>query len=186
MLSERLREETYEAHVVVEKLLVPRIKNLDSANSYSRLLRMFYGYFKPVEEKIEQYLSPRVVSDIEARRKAETILEDIRVVGETDHTVLCHDLPVIENAACALGAMYVLEGSTLGGKFISKMIAEKLELGDNEGLRFFTGYGSESALKWNSFKEVLNNYTDNGDVENEVIEAANQTFSKFKNWIELN
>lgn len=185
MLSERLREETKESHVIVEKLIIPRIKRLESHHSYARLLHLFYGYFKPVEEKIEQYVTTSVVSDIEERRKADTILEDIEFVGETGSASVCDDLPVIQNATEALGAMYVLEGSTLGGQFLSKMIAEKLSL-STEGLRFFTGYGSASAEKWDLFKNVLNSYTNDAIVESEVIDAANETFIKFKNWIELN
>lgn len=107
-------------------------------------------------------------------------------MGAVEQTPVCKDLPRIENVACALGAMYVLEGSTLGGRFISKMIAEKLDLPDTEGIRFFTGYGSHTSEKWDLFKDLLNNYTASNMVENEVIEAANQTFTKFKNWIELN
>src|SRR4051812_39399432 len=104
-LSERLREETHEAHVKVEKLIIPRIKSLNGHSSYSRLLAIFYGYFKPVEEKIEQHIDKFVVPDIEERRKAAAILEDISFIGGESTTTVCQNLPVIESVPEALGAM---------------------------------------------------------------------------------
>ena len=152
MLSVKLKEETKHAHLQTEKLIIPSIKSLDLNNSYLQLLYIFYGYFKPVEEKIEQYLSPNVVSDIAERRKAGTILKDMEFVGAKSKPSLCDQLPAIENAAEALGAMYVLEGSTLGGKHICKMIEQKLPLTEKKGLGFFTGYGTKPIICGRSLK----------------------------------
>ncbi len=186
MLSDRLRDETFQSHVVVEKLIIPRIKSIQSNQEYSELLRIFYGYFKPVEEKIEQQINQKIVADIDERRKSQTILDDLQSLGFGHETVVCNDLPVINKPAHALGAMYVLEGSTLGGVHISKMIAARLKLRPTASLRFFNGYGSASINKWDFFREVLNNFTAKSEIENEVIASANQTFTKFKSWIELN
>lgn len=186
MLSERLKEKTQKAHTDVEKLIIPRLKKLDSNNSYAHLLNVFYGYFNPVERQIERYIDETILFDISERRKSETLLSDIQSVGATAFMNACNDLPRIESAADALGAMYVLEGSTLGGQFISKMIAEKLGLAPSDYIQFFSGYGDETNNKWTDFKVLLNNYPESIADQNEVIEAANETFTKFKNWIELN
>lgn len=186
MLSERLREETFETHVVVEKLIIRRIKNINSANEYCQLLRIFYGYFKPVEEMIEKYITDEMVADIDERRKSKTILDDLEWIGLANQMVVCNDIPPISDPANALGAMYVLEGSTLGGVHISKMIAARLKFKNSRGLSFFNGYGDTSMDRWSFFKEVLNNYTNEHEIGNKVVASANETFTKFRNWIEIN
>lgn len=187
MLSERLKEETHTAHVAVEKLIIPRIKKLDSGKSYSRLLHLFYGYFKPLEQKIEVFVGDTVLPDIKERRKADSILYDVAFVAEQpQEDLVCKDLPTISNAAEALGAMYVMEGSTLGGVHLTKMIAEKMHFEDGQGVGFFSGYGSETFAKWNVFKKHLNEFGGNRQTEDKVVEAANETFEKFRSWIEKN
>lgn len=186
MLSERLKEETHKAHIDVEKLIVPRIKQLDSNQSYSMLLRLFYGYFKPVEERIDAFVSEEIVNDIDERRKSEVILRDLKSIDKSEmKVVVCKDVPAIFDTAAALGAMYVLEGSTLGGIHLTKMISEKMNMRTKKGLEFFSGYGEETLIKWNLFKEQLNTYTDE-EVQDKIIGSANETFSKFKKWIEAN
>jgi heme oxygenase len=186
MLSERLKEETKVAHVKVEALIIPKIKALDTYQSYKNLLYIFYGFFKPVEEQITVYLQEDVLPDINERRNAMLIQQDLAFIGEQKPDVVCIELPLIKDAATALGAMYVLEGSTLGGIHLSKMIADKMSFTSPKGVAFFSGYRNKTATKWDFFKEQLNNYTESTEVENEVIRSANETFLKFKNWIEKN
>ena len=186
MLSKRLKEETHSGHIAVEKLIIPQIKKINSAHSYCRLLSVFYGYFNPLEKKIEQYFDRDVFGDIYERRKSQTIIEDMVFLGETEPGYLCDDVPEIKGVPESLGAMYVLEGSTLGGQFISKMIAETLAFKTVTGTRFFSGYGTDTPAKWEVFKARLDGYTNDIEVENKIIHTANQTFSKFKSWIERN
>lgn len=186
MLSERLKEETHSAHISVEKLVIPRIKNLNSNQSYLKLLKLFYGYFKPVEERIDAFISDDVVPDISERRKSKVLLRDLQLFnGNESETVVCKDVPEISDVAEALGAMYVLEGSTLGGVHLSKMISEKMNIQSEKGLEFFSGYGSETLVKWNLFKEHLNKCTDE-EIQDKIVGSANETFDKFKRWIEAN
>lgn len=186
MLSDRLRNETREAHVSVEALIIPKIKKLDSANAYADLLRIFYGFFKPVEEKIAAIITNQELPDVDKRRKAETIIEDIDFIGEQKPDTECNDLPAITSRTMALGAMYVLEGSTLGGQHLTKMISGKMNFTGTEGVTFFSGYGSNTMSMWSNFRIYMDKFTGSATAENEVIESANETFMKFKNWIERN
>ncbi|HEX8460327.1 MAG TPA: biliverdin-producing heme oxygenase [Segetibacter sp.] len=186
MLSDRLKEETKSAHLEVEALIMPRVKGLNSPAAYADLLNIFYGYFSPVEKKIESYIEPDIIADAAERRKAAAILQDITFLGEQKQENECIKLPAIYNTATALGAMYVLEGSTLGGVHLSKIISGKMNFTANEGVEFFNGYGSGTLGKWNSFKDRLNNYAVNAELEDEVIKSANETFIKFKSWIQEN
>jgi heme oxygenase len=69
--------------------------------------------------------------------------------------------PVPSNKAQALGMMYVLEGSTLGGRFILQRLSE---LGsDVSQLSFLDPYGAETGPRWRSFLRVLERETSGDD-----------------------
>jgi heme oxygenase len=62
-------------------------------------------------------------------------------------------LPIrIEDQAELVGALYVIEGATLGGQVISRQIqASRLGVTADHGGRFFHGYGEEATSRWNEF-----------------------------------
>ncbi len=183
MLAEKLKEQTLAYHQQLEKKLVSKIKAIQTEADYVKLLMLFYGYFGGLEDVINNFIGPDKLQDYNARRKTQAIANDLAMLGAKPPAKATGAyLPVIANTAQAFGALYVIEGSTLGGNMISKMIAGKL--GITHGLSFFTGYGANSMQMWGGFKDVINKLPDS---DNElIIEAANQTFLKFKEWIELN
>ncbi len=61
--------------------------------------------------------------------------------------------PMSHAHGAAFGALYVLEGSTIGGLIIKKMISEKL--GSEEGMSFFEGYGKKTAERWKVFTQYI-------------------------------
>lgn len=126
-------------------------------------------------------MSPAHLPDVAARRSAALILDDLEAIGEDlQNMERCTSLPQIDNLSQAFGALYVLEGSSLGGRIISRMMKNKEGLPlHTGGLRFFEGYGKETGEKWKAFLEALN-----GQPEGEaIVAAANQTFQSFQNWM---
>lgn len=186
MLLQRLRSDTKEAHQALEKLIIPRIKNIQNNNDYIELLELFYGYFKPIENLLDKHLGNNEIPEYSNRRKSESLIKDILAAGGAPSLKTCNVLPAITNAKEAIGAMYVLEGSTLGGKIISKMIMQCLSLSSDEAISFFTGYREDSDRMWSSFTAALNACTNNPEEQHRIAQAANDTFIKFKNWVELN
>src|SRR5689334_3448345 len=118
MFSDELKSCTIHAHAGLEKLLVTKIKKVKSVDDYIGLLQLMYGYYKPLQEKMQ----PAVTENINVRY-AEAILNDIRDLGCTaNHIRVCNRIPALTSPASVLGALYVTEGSTLGGRIITKMI----------------------------------------------------------------
>src|SRR5205085_7986108 len=116
---------------------------------------MFYGFFKPVYDSIDVFIDMAYLTDYQSRRKPEWILNDLEEL-EVDSTIkLCKRIPNINNNAAAFGALYVLEGSTLGGMVIRRIISDKLHI--NKGLTFFSGYGKQTRERWNVFIHAMNN-----------------------------
>ena len=177
-----IKDSTQQLHKDVEDLLLPKLAAIENKNDYAAILRMFYGYFSPLENLLQQFVTPALLPDVAERRKADALLHDLRSLkSEGADLTLCEALPLIENEAQAMGALYVLEGSTLGGKTIAKMLRQNkaLALTDNE-LTFFMGYKEETGSKWKAFLQVLNQQQD----ADQTIVAANQTFYHMKNWMQ--
>ena len=85
----------------------------------------------------------------------------------------------------AIGALYVMEGSTLGGKQICRMIADNLNLPDHTALSFFYGYGAGTGSRWKEFLRVLDQFSGT-DQEPVIVEKANEVFLGFREWLKQN
>lgn len=182
MFSDQLKEMTMPAHQAVERRLVGHIKNISSADQYISLLRMMYGYHKP----LEILLQPYVQHDVRGR-DADNILLDIAHFrpGYQPEFNYCSDLPEVIDNASALGCLYVAEGSTLGGVHIANMISKKLGTDTSNGFRFFHAYGDRTREMWEQFRALLNEpRTD--DEKERIQQAASDTFATLNNWIKSN
>lgn len=183
---EKLRTETKSIHQALEKALIPNIKQANSPEAYAQILKIFYGYFNAMETLLDAQLSDKIVPAYTQRRKSNAILQDLKSINSNSNLAVAKDLPHITNVNEALGALYVLEGSTLGGRVITKMLMQNLNLTDAAQLQFFSGYGDQTEAMWGSFLSTLNQHATDDVAQHEIINAATETFSKFKSWIEKN
>lgn len=186
MFIEKLRSATKEAHVELDHLFYPVIQEIKSKDDYVAVLSMMYSFFKPVYEGIYSSANDNILRLLETRRQPEWILDDISVL--TSNTPAAHEpyenIPTINNVAEAYGAFYVMEGSTMGGPILVKKIAALLHIENKDGLKFFSGYGSENKNKWQGFISAIDEYAaTNTDKQQEIINAATQTFIEFKNCV---
>lgn len=183
MIATRLKQATHTAHQQLEGLMIPAMKQIRHQRGYAQLLYLFYGYYQPLESLLEPFVG-QYLPDIHTRRKAALILDDLQALeADTSAIPQAPALPLIENAAQAMGALYVLEGSTLGGTHIARMLQQ--QLGSDTGLSFFYGYGPETGSKWKTFVDALNAFPAGDQAEQEMINAANETFNTLKHWTVL-
>ena len=182
-VAQLLKKETFAAHTQAEKILAPKLASIQSFDDYASILKMFYGFFHPLETRIKQQIAQDILLDIDERRNALFILNDlIAIQHSTGHIALCESLPKINSSLAALGAMYVLEGSTLGGRMISRMLMKNtLVPFSNSNLHFFNGYKDETGKKWTSFLAVLEEHAEGVDA---IVSAANETFNCLTQWME--
>ena len=184
MLIDKLRLATRPLHDELDQAMMPRIMQMQSINDYIDLLIAFYGFFKPVYDQIDSHLNQRYLPDYNSRRKPAGILHNLQALGyKTTVEKISGNLPGITCNAEAFGALYVMEGSTLGGLMITKMIAGKLHLTD-EQLSFFAGYGKKTKERWHQFTGALDNVPVSENDEQKMIQAAAETFSLFKSWLQ--
>lgn len=183
LISESLKEATRIPHAELEKSMVERLRKTDTHQAYADLLRLFYGFYKPVEQLTDRFIDKNYLPDYEGRRKSEAIINDLAQLGDAHVHKLCINLPVIENGYHAFGAVYVLEGSTLGGRIICNMLKKNIGAAAPPAFSFFEGYGESTGVMWATFKKKLDNYTDDEGRKAEIINAATATFINFKKWM---
>ena len=161
---------------------MPKLGSIRDKEEYAAILRMFYGFFHPLEKDIARYITPSILEDIGSRRTASLVLTDLKALGLRTYPLdLCTHLPVIDSAPTALGALYVLEGSTLGGRVIMKMLLRQPGTPLRpEHLNFFAGYGEETGPKWTALVSVLNQWEHESAT---IVEAADQTFQCLSRWM---
>jgi heme oxygenase (biliverdin-IX-beta and delta-forming) len=127
---------------------------------------------------------PHIVTDLGERYKSQLIIDDLLATGFSETEI--DTLPVyrfqFSSVAEAMGIMYVLEGSTLGGKVLYKHIHEVLGLTPENGAAYFWGYGPQTGHLWKSFISSLTQFVDEQEARDMVIASAKKTFTIIDNW----
>jgi heme oxygenase len=91
-------------------------------------------------------------------------------------------LPVLDGNAQWMGAMYVMEGSRLGGQLIARHVEETLSLAPGEATRYFRGFGDRTGPMWKEFVQRLQQDVPDGETE-EAILGAKKMFATFGAWM---
>jgi heme oxygenase (biliverdin-IX-beta and delta-forming) len=175
-----LKADTQARHIALENTRLTRelmSPELTRAR-YGTILYGFYGAFAPLEEALVTTLPAAPLEPIHRTPLAEA---DIRhVLGQFDASRLqvgialpwlSLDVPIM------LGITYVLEGSRLGGKAISRHIQQTIGITAEEGGSFFAGTDSPGLSGWKAFKKYCADYASHHpDQQTKIIQAANDTF----------
>ncbi len=76
----------------------------------------------------------------------------------------------------ALGAMYVLEGSSLGGAVIARALSKIPAIAETDAFDFYTFYGSELGAMWTSFGQIVVKFVEEHGHAELLVESAKKTF----------
>jgi heme oxygenase len=184
-LLPQLRRETAQAHARLENSVQIEdcLKNLDR---YRDLLKKFLGFYQPVEAVLESVSAwDDWGIDLSQRRKSPWLQQDLAALGLSTEDISalprCSDLPKIHHPAQAFGCAYVLEGSTLGGRHISKLL-EGSPIPTN-ARNFFFGHGPQVLPLWKSFCSALESFGESIHQTDQVVQAANDTFESLQHWM---
>ena len=181
----RLKESTRPHHEATEKT-VDLGHRAETPDGYRALLGRFLGFYEPAEARLAPILGDWPVLDFERRRKTELLKSDLRVLGLDDDAIALlpryTGFPPVHDVGDAFGAIYVLEGATLGGQYVAKHVATVLGVKPGEGCSFFSSYGDDVGPMWKAFKEVLTDAADSKPVQDRVIASAGDVFDRFNDW----
>ncbi|WP_256005713.1 biliverdin-producing heme oxygenase [Pedobacter deserti] len=176
MLSTKIKEATRVAHQELEKKVVLKMKAIRSEADYAEMLKNFYAYFSEVERAIAPYITAEVLPDYAERRNSAYLKADIEELGGSLEQLPPATAPSITNVQGALGALYVMEGSIMGGPIIVQMLTKH---GLSRGFSFFSGYGEATGEMWGRFVAVLNAHAQTAEHEELAVRKANETFERF-------
>ena len=172
-----LKTRTAESHKKLEGLsisasiLSPDMKLPD----YIHYLCLMHDVHTNTENVIFPLLS-NVVDDLKERKKSNLIDEDLLYLNHSKIiSTRIFNTPEM-TVPFALGIMYVVEGSTLGGRFILKNITTVPGLERGKGTLYFNGYGEKTGSYWKSFLNFLEEYEHIYNCRETIIEGAIYAF----------
>lgn len=185
---QRLRHATQPIHRRLEARL-PLLDSRLTATRYRNLLRTFFGFYVPLEASMEKSAPPALSADVARRRKSRWLLEDLLSLGDSTQIIetlpLCGELPQMTSQADVLGALYVVEGATLGGQFVVTSLCNSLGRNADRSVRFFTSYGPRVPEMWSSLLRILEAAAYDELEEQAILASACRTFASFEQWLIL-
>ncbi len=157
-LSAQLRGRTAYLHEQAEVLLgLPgAVQTLDD---YRSCLCRFFGLYLPLDRLLAAFggWDSHGIA-LPSPSHSACLGRDLAVLGIDPAGVTlapAEVLPPVPTFAQALGALYVLEGSTLGGRVILREVEARIGERIAGAKQFFGGRGHTAVLRWQSFKAAL-------------------------------
>ena len=173
-----IREATHEVHQRLhlhDRFAAIQNATIDIA-SYRRLIIRLYGFYLPFE----------TAAEIGHDRSA-WLEDDLRSLGVDFKApaapALCNGIPCLKTAETRLGALYVVEGSALGGRELGRSLDRLLGPDAINGRRFFLGRGSGTGEAWRRYLSQLSAGSGDPVVRTKIIGAALETFAVFESWL---
>lgn len=184
-LLEQLREQTRSAHVALEaqSLLQRLLSSQLTETEYGQLLQSMLAFYQSLESELipataallARYPDP----NYRYLPRAPLLASDCRALG-FDSSAVIHPPTALRldgSGAFLLGVLYVIEGSTQGGRLIARHLAHTLGVSENSGASFFNIHRGDNS--WMAFRhwfgrDLACHHQD--DIER-MIEGANVTFS---------
>ncbi len=176
-----LRAATQPAHDRLQGLLGLLDHRLER-DAYQYVLERFYGFWRDWQPHVaalsqdQAFLGPR--------QRMHLLEADLAALGLPAHAVEALPrcpVPALCDAVEALGSLYVMEGSTLGGRIMQRNVERCLGFDARSGCAYFAGYGAGTGLMWRSFLARLNEQpmTDARRIAN----GASATFERLAWWL---
>ena len=171
-LRERLRAATADAHQALDARF--GAFDLTSIAGYCRFLEASAAALLPLETALERSGVARLFSDWPQRSRRTTLLADLDCIGGVANPL---PSPAAMSRHEMLGAMYVLEGSRLGAKYLLRAVAGCSQPQIEAATRYLR-HGSGLPL-WQLFLERLEREPVTPDGEAGTIEGARRAFAMF-------
>lgn len=182
-LLDQLRERTRPAHLDLEAQ--PALQRLVSTEltltAYGQLLQAFLAFY----QALEPALVPAAAALLERHPdpvyrylpRAPLLAEDCRALGLAARDFIHPpiELRLSGDGEQVMGVLYVIEGSTQGGRLIAPHLDRVLNIREDAGARFFGLHRWNDS--WTTFRAWSGRYEH--DIER-VIEGAEMTFTALR------
>lgn len=187
----KIKQSTAELHLRLES------QALLFAIMLPSVTRLQYYYYLILMKKIEEAYERDIVAPLVGtlagfghRKASQLISDDIDNISDiTPQSFVIKDYTIPSekiSVPFALGFMYVMEGSKLGGKVIYRHIHRTLGYSESSGAKFIADYGVDTFSLWKEFLSKFSRYVTQSDCEAEAIQGAEWAFSSIHDFFELN
>lgn len=174
-----LRQATAAAHERLEHGL-DLLAEPPSRDRFVRVLSRFHGFHRIWEPAMAETLADPEIFD--PRRRLSHLEADLARLGvDTAALPACQEAAALARGEGAIGSLYVMEGSTLGGQVIARSLA-KTGWAPEGGLSYFQPYGSQTGVMWRAFGDYAAARTP-PEARAAVIGRAIETFETLRRWL---
>ncbi len=181
-----LKTKTSPIHQEFEKIsLLTKIMREDiNLQEYKQLLCIFYGFIYPYETKIKLTHSNLLFN----REKSPLLRADLATFEQfnLEDVSFCDATNSFSMEADIYGYLYVMEGATLGGQFISKALKANHQLPPHISTHYFNPYDQETRRRWEDFSFNLCDNNVTRYQKDQVVASAIETFTALLHWVRGN
>ena len=176
-LFRALRDSTADLHTELEDRLGLAAPDL-SIDRYADAVGVLAAATLAVEAGLQRAFAADTALaerlDWPRRRKTDLVVGDLSGLGR--RLPCCVEPLTVEGTAAVVGAMYVTEGSTLGGQVVDALVRRRL--GDDVPRRSFRPYGTDTKPRWRAFQSAAGELVGTDQFEL-ACAAARRTFQLF-------
>ena len=170
-----MRQATAGQHARIESLL--GLGGAFGRGHYGCVLQGFGAFLHAWERMVAPLLPPGLDGWFARGRRAYLVDRDLAALGlarlDPDSAVV----PRLQGCADAIGSLYVLEGSALGGQLIAANIERRLGIHADNGGAYFNGCGKGTAARWRQYQGLAQFHLDAHPHAREAAgDAAVRTF----------
>lgn len=176
----QLRAATRSHHERIDRLM--DLRRMRDPGHYAGVLQVFDAFLAAWEPAVVAALPSRWHAWLGARSRRPFLERDLASLGITPMDAGAR-VPALPSAAAAWGSVYVMEGSALGGQFITRSLAEA-GLHPHRGAAYFHGWGERTGPMWRDCRTILEEHLADPSALAEACDAACRTFDTLSNLLE--
>lgn len=169
-----LKEATKKPHTDLESLpIASEMMNPNvTLEQYQKYLLAMYQVINEVESQIFPQVNS-VFSDLTQRSKSQLLASDLKEIGAFDLPKNQRIFDITgKSVAFLIGLLYVVEGSTLGGRYMLKNIESAIDIEGKIATTFLSGYGNSTGSMWKKFMNELSKFESTTKSSSEIIAGA--------------
>lgn len=177
-LHQRLRAETRQHHETLETAVAVE-RQIETLERYTAYLSRLWLIHHALELQFARWDASALGFDYRDRSRARMLAADLAALGADQPRAAGPQVGAFKSAQHALGAIYVVEGSSLGARAILPSIEQSLGLDTTSGASFFEGFGAEGKPLWRACLAAIDAIDPHTAAADRVVAGAQATFDLY-------